>query len=263
MHQQLADWESNLLVPAPQEQVLPGVPWGRHDTLFTPAYWKSQCWLHRFGMRGRSHRIGTTLAEETAACLLGGHGMPSEVGLAAFQHLRKRDLLIPDQGTSASELAQALSEPLRLGTRVVRYRFPRARAAYVAAALHHIRWTHPADDSDTGFRAWLLKIKGVGLKTASWITRNWLGSSSVAILDIHVYRAGLIAGFFNRHQTVQSHYLILENAFLQFCGALGEDAAHLDAIIWRQMKECGELGRRALPDPLKPSPCSSRLRRAA
>jgi len=31
------------------------------------------------------HRIGADLAEEVAACLLGGYGLPHHVGLAAFE----------------------------------------------------------------------------------------------------------------------------------------------------------------------------------
>jgi thermostable 8-oxoguanine DNA glycosylase len=189
-------------------------------------------------------RIGETLVEEVIACLLGGHGIPSEVGLAAFYHVRAQGLLASERTPTTERVAIALAEPLKVGDRIVRYRFPRVRAKYITAALSHVRTSRPSDDSDIAFRRWLLQIKGVGPKTASWITRNWLGSNRVAIIDIHIYRAGLIAGFFHPEDTVTSNYWALEDRFLKFCDALSEEPAFLDAIIWRQMKECGQFARR-------------------
>ena len=42
-------------------------------------------------------------------------------------------------------------------------------------------------------REFLLQLHGIGYKTASWIVRNFTGSDDVAIVDIHLRRAGVIA----------------------------------------------------------------------
>src|ERR1043165_610487 len=34
-----------LELPAACEEVLPGVPWGRFDVTFTPAFWATRAWL--------------------------------------------------------------------------------------------------------------------------------------------------------------------------------------------------------------------------
>src|ERR1700759_5276458 len=79
-------------IPDAAETVLPGVLWGRPDILFTPAYWLTQYWMHFDGIPEPRHRLGESLEEEIVACLLGGHGIPAEMGIAAFQHLKEAGL---------------------------------------------------------------------------------------------------------------------------------------------------------------------------
>lgn len=86
---------SELSIPAPDALVLPSIPWGAFDDLLTPAYWKGQAWQHEHFGTYRSLRLGQTLTEELAACLLGGYGMKAELGLAAFERLREQGLLTP------------------------------------------------------------------------------------------------------------------------------------------------------------------------
>src|SRR5262245_32169997 len=67
--------------------------WGRYWQFGTAAYWITQYW-RRFGDRPLlALAIGRSLLEETAACILGGHGVPAEVGLAAFRAVRDAGLL--------------------------------------------------------------------------------------------------------------------------------------------------------------------------
>ena len=86
-------------------------------------------------------------------------------------------------------------------------------------------------------RDWLLPIAGVGYKTASWIARNWLDADDVAILDIHILRAGLLGGFFDKSLSIERDYLKLEEQFVAFSNALGVRASELDATIWYEMME--------------------------
>jgi hypothetical protein len=96
-------------MPASEACLGSGIPWGRFDELFTAAYWCGQVWQAAVHGRYRDLSLGMSLVEETAACLLGGYGMPAEVGLAAFRRLRDRGLL--SGMPSATELEGHLAEP--------------------------------------------------------------------------------------------------------------------------------------------------------
>lgn len=223
-----------LKLPRPHDYVVPGVPWGSFDVLMTPAYWRSQAWQHDALGTYQKLRLGNSLHEEVAACLLGGYGMPAELGLAAFERLRTLRLL--DAVPSASVVENALSEPFRCHSgRTRRYRFPRQKAKYLVACLARLRGMREPDD-DLEFRDALAELPGIGLKTASWIVRNYRASNSVAIIDVHVLRAGQRAGFFKPHLAPQTDYRELESSFLNFADAMETPAALLDSLIWDQMR---------------------------
>lgn len=232
---------TTLDLPDPEAEVLPGVSWGRFDNFFTPAYWASQVWLNDAETTYKKYRLGDTLAEEVAACLLGGYGIPSEVGIAAFQRLKGKKLL--DQTPSAREIEAVLSKPLEVNGRNVRYRFARQKALYLAEALRRLKVQVPPAAPARSFRAFLLDVPGIGPKTASWITRNWLDSDEVAILDVHIIRAGVAAGIFPKHPNISRSYYQLECRFIQFAEALKCRAAVLDNFIWNQMRRIGHLSK--------------------
>lgn len=224
-------------LPSPESELLPGVQWGRHEGLFSPAYWKVQTEIYGDTYADLSYRLGRTLHEETVACLLGGHGILAEVGLAAFHRIRECGILDNDIADDTA-YAMLLGEPLLMSTgRSAKYRFAKTKARYLAAVHRAFRSSMvPIPSEDTPLRAWLLAIEGIGPKTASWIVRNWLASDNVAILDIHIYRAGLFAGIFDERQTVDRHYFDMEIRFLEFARALKVSPAMLDAVIWAQMR---------------------------
>ena len=228
-----------LLLPDCDEEVLPGIKWGHYYATFSPSFWASLAWIKQMEDQLTGHRIGETLAEEITACLLGGYGIPAEVGLAAFRRLKEEGFL---KGLPVPEkrLCEALSSPLVVHGRHVRYRFALQRSKYVSAALAKLAENDPPID-DLAFRHWLLDFRGVGPKTASWITRNWLNSEMVAIIDIHIYRAGLLIGLFNRDESPARHYFQMEEKFLAFASNIGVRASLLDALIWRQMKDAGSM----------------------
>ncbi|MFO8089693.1 MAG: hypothetical protein R6U13_07655, partial [Desulfatiglandaceae bacterium] len=72
-------------LPDPSEQLLPGIRWGRFQDFFTPAFWYTQVLMAEHRGFPEKPRLGNTLAEEVAACLLGGYGMRAELGLLAFR----------------------------------------------------------------------------------------------------------------------------------------------------------------------------------
>lgn len=228
-----------LELPDPEDEVMPGVPWGRFDHLFTPAFWFSRAWYKRLEA-SMTFRLGETVAEEIVACLLGGYGLPAEIGLAAFTKLRDRGLIVhsPD---SEERIRAALIEPLMFRGRIVHYRYPNQRARFIAKALYRLDLERAPLHSDLTFRAWLATFDGIGLKTASWITRNVLQSDNVAILDIHVFRAGVLAGLFASDHNVMKHYFFLESRLVEFAIALGVRLSLLDALIWHHMRLFGRL----------------------
>lgn len=127
----------HLLLPAPDTQAVPGVLWGRCDVLFTPAYWASQVWLNAPPCRDRlHHRLGSSLREEAAACLLGGYGNKAEVGLAAFARLRD-DGMLAGKTPTETELFERLSAPICVGSRCIHYRFARQKSAYHGKYKHY------------------------------------------------------------------------------------------------------------------------------
>lgn len=220
-------------LPSPDEHVLSGVPWGAIDAFPTPAYWAYQVLARRIGGTPIRYRLGETLAEEVGACLLGGHGIPSGVGLAAFRQLKSKGIFTsaPTEDTVLDEL----SKPLEINGKSVRYRFARQKSRYLAAAMSKLAVEVPPTGTGRELRNWLLGIPGIGFKTASWIARNWLDADDVAILDIHVLRAGMLSGFFKRGLKVERDYLSLENQFIGFSKAIGVRASELDAVIWLEM----------------------------
>lgn len=220
-------------LPAPDTEVMTGVPWGAVDAFPTPAYWAFQVLARRLTRTLPKYRLGQTLAEEVGACLLGGHGIPASVGLAAYQRLRERGAFCKSP-VSEGQITAWLKEPLRIGERSVRYRFAAQKARYLAAALP-IVWSAPLFTIGRELRDWLLALPGVGNKTASWIARNWLDADDVAILDIHIVRVGQAIGLFPRHMTVERHYVELEDRFLRFSAGLEIRASELDATIWQEM----------------------------
>lgn len=202
--------------------------WGRPWQLGTAAFW---------GETARSceppggHALGRDLREELAACLLGGFGMPARVGTAAFEHVRRAGALAPGAATE-DVLVGLLSQSLEVNGRRVRYRFPSQRGARLAAALAWLDGQSTPDGDDVSFRDWLTGAPGVGLKTASWIVRNHRDSDRVAIVDVHVRRAGLAAGILDPRWDVARDYRLMEGAFLSWAETERVRPSLLDACIW-------------------------------
>ena len=153
--------------------------------------------------------------------------------MAAFTQMKAAGVF--GRPASEGELLALLREKLTVNGRLVGYRFARQKAGYLHAALDRLAREVPPTATGRQLRDWLLDLPGIGFKTASWIARNWLDADDVAILDIHVLRAGFIAGFFSPELTVERDYLRLEEEFLAFSLAVGVRAAELDTVIWLEM----------------------------
>lgn len=238
---------ATLVLPMPDTRVWGCLEWGRAEVPFSPSFWVVQAkyWAEAHG-HSSCFRLGRSLREEAAACLLGGHGIPAEIGLAAFARLRD-DGLLDGQPVNEPAIREALQMPLALGNRSVRYRFARQKSRYLASMLTALD-SMPANLSDRGMRDWLIDCPGVGPKTASWIVRNWRASNDVAIIDIHLQRAGILSGFFSLQDKLPRDYARMEERFLDFAKAIDVPASILDAVIWQQMRRSGTLAHRMLEE---------------
>lgn len=235
-------WESYgdkfdaIQLPPAESEVIPGVFWGRAEELLSPAFWKYQAFARRDKARQYDHRLGRSLLEEVSVCLLGGYGMPAELGLAAFERLRSLGLL--SGYASEADIAEVLSNPFEINGRLRRYRFVRQKSRFLASSLNQLR-DAPIPECEKAFRDYLTTLNGIGPKTASWIVRNHLASDAVAILDVHIIRAGIIMGLFQRDADPSRRYFQLEDRFLEFCQGLGERASLVDALMWDFMRRIG------------------------
>ena len=81
-------------------------------------------------------------------------------------------------------------------------------------------------------RGRLTKFPGIGLKTASWICRNWLNNDDVAVLDIHILRSLAELGCPALSVKSPFHYLEAENQFLALSRSLGTPTQSLDLVMW-------------------------------
>lgn len=212
--------------------------WGQPHHLGTAAYWIDQAFAAP--SREPALRLGKDLYEEIAACLLGGFGMPAEVALTAYEAVRQEGLLDPpchDPEPIRMVLERPLAVPGR--ARPVRYRFPRQRSDRLAAALHAATARSGWPDDDREFRDALAELPGVGIKTASWVTRNMRLSDDVAVIDVHIHNAGVAAGFFSEAWKLPRDYRRFEAAFCEVARLGGVGAAELDAVMWEQMALLG------------------------
>ena len=241
-------------LPCPKAEILPGVPWGRVDELFTVAYWRGLYWMREVEKPSARHRLGETLNEEVVACILGGHGIPAEIALAAFERLRDRGLIARGFPT-VDEVCLCLREPLNVRGRQVSYRFWRRKSEQVAAALSDLN-SNPPIVSGRALRDHLTGLPGVGLKTASWIVRNWQGANDVAILDIHIVRAGRLMGLFSAQDRADTGYMSMESRFLQLAKRMSVSPANLDSLIWSTMRASPRLIARI--QLFQPSPSRDR-----
>src|SRR5688572_25699642 len=100
MHQQVVldvqgDDVRRLLLPSPSQKLMGSARWGAFEHPFTAAFWAARAFLEAPLGALENFRLGHTLRDEVAACLLGGYGIPAEVGLAAYARLQASGALAP------------------------------------------------------------------------------------------------------------------------------------------------------------------------
>lgn len=211
---------------------LSDIDWEEAGRLYTKSYWEVQYYLAKYDTY--SFKLGSNLLEEIVACLLGGYGLKAEMGLLAFHRLRNLQLIRPN--VSMSEIEYAISQPFILDGKTVHYRFPHQKAKYIYSFLQREDIDEFENLCGCTLRNKLMSVIGIGPKTASWIARNYCNCEDVAIVDIHIYRAGRLAGFIDRNWDIQRDYFKIEESFLTFCHSINAKPSKMDSIMWNQMK---------------------------
>jgi thermostable 8-oxoguanine DNA glycosylase len=235
-------------LPEPAEFLMPGIRWGSFEHPLTPAFWVSQAWMEG-EPTSTSFQLGKTLVEEVVLCLLGGHGAPAEVGLAAFARVREELAQDDDALLSRERCETLLLEPLMINGRRIHYRFARQRAKYLAASLRFLKLIDEEALGDIDFRDSLCRLPGIGPKTASWIVRNRRASDKVAILDVHIVRACRIMRVFPERSDPSRNYRELEARFLEFCHNARARASVMDSTMWGTMRKMSKRLLNRLVDP--------------
>ena len=200
---------------------------------FTKSYWEVQ--YHLDDSYYSNYKLGSNLKEEIVACLLGGYGFRAEIGLLAFHRIKNLRLI--HSGVSLEEIENAISAPFRWNGKDVHYRFSHQKSKYIFLFLQRNDIEEFESLCGSRLRDRLMTIKGIGPKTASWIARNNGNCEDVAIVDIHIYRAGRLAGFVNPKWDMQKDYYKIEESFLDFCHSIKALPSKMDSIMWNQMKE--------------------------
>lgn len=218
---------------------------GREWQLGTASYWET---VALRSPTPTTYRLGQTLNEEIAACILGGYGMTWDTVQPYLQRVQESGLLETNSRPSAEQLVALLLEPVLVEGKPRRYRFPFQRSERLALALRQST-IELERLSDIDLRNSLEQIPGIGPKTASWIVRNWRASDAVAIIDIHIARAGVVAGVFDPGWSVAAHYSRFEEAFLSWSVASRVPASKLDSAIWAALSGRGTWTKEILGTP--------------
>jgi len=208
------------------------VSWGETWEHGTAAYWLEATRRATDTREPERHQLTGSLYDEVALCMLGGFGMPYELGLAAYTALHDQ-VLYRDPTPSEGAIEAVLLQPLHVGGTTRRYRFPHQKAQRLSAALRHLH-ANPTPDGPLDIRDWLTSAPGIGPKTASWIVRNRWPDAPVAILDVHVLRAGVRAHVFPEDARIASAYHPLEELFVAWAAVEDIRPADLDSTIWAE-----------------------------
>lgn len=222
-------------LPLPEVELLPGVAWGRGDTIDTPAYWAIRCQIDENPLHGFC-RQGGDLVEEIGFCMLGGFGITMEMNVAAFERLATSGVFDVHQNLAEDSIQSLLSEPLLVSGRWRKYRFPNQRAARLNAMRQRFLAVDYGSLNSDEAACILEGLSGIGPKTCAWILRNHFGNDDVAILDVHVIRACTRLGVFPSEVKLPRDYKPLQSRFLEFADRLEVRPSVLDAVMWSDMR---------------------------
>ncbi len=230
------DAAKQILLPPPDEEVIPGVVWGKGEMLDTAAYWALRCIAEENPLHGFVSE-DSNLVEEIGFCVLGGFGIKAELNGAAFDRLKSAGAFDLSHAISENQIRDLLIEPLDVSGRKIKYRFPNQRAIRLNSMRESLSDTDMSSFTPETLKSYLSTLRGIGPKTAAWIVRNHFDCDDVAIIDIHVIRACKALNVFPDNFSLPKDYAPLEIRFLDFARAMNIRPAVLDAVMWNEMRD--------------------------
>jgi len=154
--------------------------------------------------------------------------------------------LINDIQILENMLEKIFTTPYDVENSMIRYRFPKTRAKYIAYSLlfleNHggIKTILKNSKSTMDIRKFIVKnIKGVGPKQASHFLRNIGFSNNIAVLDVHILRYMSLQGIItNDYKSISSlkAYEYLELKLIKFLEFILAPIGFIDQAIWIVMR---------------------------
>ena len=184
------------------------------------------------------------IESELLFCLLGGFGITYEHGRSASEVIWQMRPFA--EGWEEQDLFEAVSgalmqpqfEPAKADGDLRRFRFPFRKASIIVKARRWLRGKGPLYhrllvlSSCRARRRYLCECPGMGLKTASWLLRNLGMGADLATIDIHVLRALIEAGRVPDNIKMPRDYVLVEDAFLEWCRELDASPPAFDLFVW-------------------------------
>jgi len=173
-----------------------------------------------------------------------------EVALRFSEEIQKNGLL-KSQTKSVDELTieiqDILSKALKIDGKFTKYRFPNAKAKYIAYDLLYLqscgglKSLFAQTDNIANVRAFFVKeIKGMGPKQSSHFLRNVGYSNEFAVLDVHILRymhiQGIIEETYTKAIGTLKQYEKLEALLIDFLKYMKYPIGFVDQAIWIVMR---------------------------
>lgn len=174
-----------------------------------------------------------------------------EVALRFSEEIRDYKLLSNNQPMKIDMLTKKiqtiLSTALEIEDVSIKYRFPNAKAKFIAYNLLYLQSSGglknllSQTDDIAKMRAFFVKeIKGIGPKQSSHFLRNVGYSNEVAVLDVHILRymeiQGIIGDAYNKAIGTLKQYEKLESLLIDFLRHMKYPIGFIDQAIWIVMR---------------------------
>jgi N-glycosylase/DNA lyase len=174
-----------------------------------------------------------------------------EVALGFAEEIKKQKLLTNNLSISMEELTQKiqtiLSSAIEIEGSLIRYRFPNAKAKYIAYDLMYLQKIGglksllAQTEETTSLRAFFVKeIKGIGPKQSSHFLRNVGYTNEVAVLDVHILRymhiQGIIEDTYMKAIGTLKQYEKIESLLMDFLRYMKYPIGLIDQAIWIVMR---------------------------
>lgn len=174
-----------------------------------------------------------------------------EVALKFANVIKEENILtnytsINDIKRLEDKLEEIFTTPQNVENSMVKYRFPKTRAKYIAYSLFFledsggIKKILKNSKSTLDIRKFIVKnIKGMGPKQASHFLRNIGFSNNIAVLDVHILRYMNIQGVISEEYKSTSSlkvYEYLELKLIKFLEFILAPIGFIDQAIWIVMR---------------------------